>query len=115
MTAMSRLISHQGSRIKSGKFGYSDSHFGKEDSHARLPKQRLRGKSLSQTRKGLDLDPAIERIQKTKKEQKIKLSPGGLRQFTLSPVRDDDRTQELGLTLLGRVPMPASYPHLALA
>ena len=44
-----------------------------------------------------------------------KLSPGGLRQFTLSPVRDDDRTQELGLTLLGRVPMPASYPHLALA
>ena len=27
----------------------------------------------------------------------------------------DDRTQELGLTLLGRVPMPASYPHLALA
>jgi len=29
----------------------------------------------------------------------------------LSPVRDDDRTQELGLTLLGRVPMPALYPH----
>jgi len=42
-----------------------------------------------------------------------KLSPGGLRQFTLSPVRDYDRTQELGLTLLGRVPMPASYPHRA--
>ena len=40
-----------------------------------------------------------------------KLSPGGLWQFTLSPVRDDDKTQELGLTLLGRVPMPASYPH----
>jgi len=34
----------------------------------------------------------------------LKLSPGGLRQFTLSPVRDYDRTQELGLTLLGRVP-----------
>jgi len=28
-----------------------------------------------------------------------KLSPGGLRQFTLSPIRDYDRTQELGLTL----------------
>jgi len=41
----------------------------------------------------------------------IKLSPGGLRQFTLSPIRDYDRTQELGLSLLGRVPMPASYPH----
>ena len=43
----------------------------------------------------------------------IKLSPGGQRQFTLSPIRDYDRTQELvGLTLLvGRVPMPASYPH----
>ena len=40
-----------------------------------------------------------------------KLSPGGLRQFTLSPIRDYDRTQELGLSLLGRVPMPASYPH----
>ena len=40
-----------------------------------------------------------------------KLSPGGLRQFTLSPIRDDDRTQELGLTLLGRVPMPALYTH----
>ena len=40
-----------------------------------------------------------------------KLSPGGLRQFTLSPVRDDDRTQELGLTLLGRVPMLALYTH----
>ena len=45
---------------------------------------------------------------------KIKLSPGGLRQFTLSPVRDDDRTQELGLTLLGRVPMLALYPHTSL-
>ena len=43
-----------------------------------------------------------------------KLSPGGLRQFTLSPVRDDDRTQELGLTLLGRVPMLALYPHTSL-
>jgi len=32
----------------------------------------------------------------------------------LSPVRDDDRTQELGLTLLGRVPMPALYPHTSL-
>ena len=41
----------------------------------------------------------------------IKLSPGGLRQFTLSPIRDYDRTQELGLSLLGRVPIPASYPH----
>ena len=40
-----------------------------------------------------------------------KLSPGGLWQFTLSPIRDYDRTQELGLSLLGRVPMPASYPH----
>jgi len=39
------------------------------------------------------------------------LSPGGLRQFTLSPIRDDDRTQELGLTLLGRVPMLALYAH----
>ena len=39
----------------------------------------------------------------------IKLSPGGLRQFTLSPIRDYDGTQELGHTLLGRVPMPASY------
>ena len=26
----------------------------------------------------------------------------------------DDRTQELGLTLLGRVPMPALYPHTSL-
>ena len=43
-----------------------------------------------------------------------KLSPGGLLQFTLSPVRDDDRTQELGLTLLGRVPMLALYPHTSL-
>jgi len=42
-----------------------------------------------------------------------KLSPGGLRQFTLSPIRDYDGTQELGLTLLGRVPTPASYPHRA--
>ena len=25
-----------------------------------------------------------------------------------------DRTQELGLTLLGRVPMPALYPHTSL-
>ena len=44
----------------------------------------------------------------------VKLSPGGLRQFTLSPVRDYDRTQELGLTLLGRVPMLALYPHTSL-
>ena len=29
----------------------------------------------------------------------------------MSPIRDYDRTQELGLTLLGRVPMPASYTH----
>jgi len=43
--------------------------------------------------------------------QHNKLSPGGLRQFTLSPIRDDDRTQELGLTLLGRVPMLALYAH----
>ena len=41
----------------------------------------------------------------------FKLSPGGLRQFTMSRIRDYDRTQELGLSLLGRVPMPASYPH----
>jgi len=42
-------------------------------------------------------------------ERSPKLSPGGLRQFTLSPVRDNDRTQELGLTLLGHVPMLALY------
>ncbi|NCO46859.1 MAG: hypothetical protein GW890_10950 [Vibrio sp.] len=40
-----------------------------------------------------------------------KLSPGGLGQFTLSPVSQYDGTQELGHTLLGRVPMPASYTH----
>ena len=45
---------------------------------------------------------------------RIKLSPGGLRQFTLSPIRDYDRTQELGLSLLGRVPMLALYPHTSL-
>jgi len=33
-----------------------------------------------------------------------KLSPGGLWQFTLSPVSHYDGTQELGHTLLGRVP-----------
>jgi len=27
---------------------------------------------------------------------------------------DCHRTQELGLTLLGRVPMPALYPHTSL-
>ena len=43
-----------------------------------------------------------------------KLSPGGLRQFTLSHIRDYDRTQELGLSLLGRVPMLALYPHTSL-
>jgi len=32
----------------------------------------------------------------------------------LSPIRDYDRTQELGLTLLGRVPMLALYPHTSL-
>jgi len=32
----------------------------------------------------------------------------------LSPIRDDDRTQELGLTLSGRVPMLALYPHTSL-
>ena len=46
--------------------------------------------------------------------RRTKLSPGGLWQFTLSPIRDDDRTQELGLTLLGRVPMLALYPHTSL-
>jgi len=40
-----------------------------------------------------------------------KLSPGGLGQFTLSPISQYDGTQELDLTLLGRVPMPASYTH----
>jgi len=39
----------------------------------------------------------------------IKLSPGGLWEFTLYPIRQYDGTQELGHTLLGRVPMPASY------
>jgi len=50
----------------------------------------------------------------TTSSRNSKLSPGGLRQFTLSPIRDYDRTQELGLTLLGRVPMPALYPHTSL-
>ena len=45
-------------------------------------------------------------------EQYLQIKP---RWTTAVYLVSDDRTQELGLTLLGRVPMPASYPHLALA